>query len=36
MANMYRTWDRMDEAHRATVLKDGDRLLARLQDVEPV
>lgn len=36
MGNMYRTWDRMDEARRATVLEDADRLLARLQDGEPV
>lgn len=36
MGNMYRTWDRMDDARRATVLKDADRLLARLRDGEPV
>ena len=30
MAQMYRTWDRMDAGHRATVLAEGDALLARL------
>ena len=30
MAQMYRTWDRMDAARRATVLAEGDALLARL------
>ncbi|MDJ0629352.1 MAG: cryptochrome/photolyase family protein [Rhodobacter sp.] len=30
MANMYRTWDRMDDARRAAVLQDAERLLARL------
>ncbi|MCR9085275.1 MAG: cryptochrome/photolyase family protein [Rhodobacteraceae bacterium] len=36
MAQMYRTWDRMDEVRRATVLKDAERFLARLDDAEPV
>ena len=31
MAQMYRTWDRMDAAHRTTVLAEGDALLARLE-----
>ncbi|MGB3408966.1 MAG: cryptochrome/photolyase family protein [Jannaschia sp.] len=30
MAQMYRTWDRMDAGHRATVISEGDELLARL------
>ncbi|MEO0938373.1 MAG: cryptochrome/photolyase family protein [Pseudomonadota bacterium] len=30
MGNMYRTWDRMDEDRRATVLAEGDALLARM------
>ncbi len=30
MAQMYRTWDKMDAGHRARVLADGDALLARL------
>ena len=30
MAQMYRTWDKMDEGHRARVLADGDALLVRL------
>ncbi len=30
MAQMYRTWDRMDETHRATVLSDAEDILARL------
>ncbi|MBC7737846.1 MAG: cryptochrome/photolyase family protein [Candidatus Saccharibacteria bacterium] len=36
MAQMYRTWDRMDETHRATVLSDGDAILARLASGEVV
>ncbi len=36
MANMYRTWDRMDEAHRTRVLADADAWLARLDAGEPV
>jgi deoxyribodipyrimidine photolyase-related protein len=36
MAQMYRTWDRMDEGHRATVLAEGDALLARLDAGETV
>ena len=30
MAQMYRTWDKMDETHRATVLADADAILVRL------
>ena len=30
MAQMYRTWDRMDAGHRARVLEDAGRVLARL------
>ncbi|WGH77795.1 cryptochrome/photolyase family protein [Jannaschia ovalis] len=30
MAQMYRTWDRMDEARRKTVIAEGDAILARL------
>lgn len=30
MANMYRTWDRMDEDRRETVLSEGAEILARL------
>ena len=30
MGNMYRTWDRMDEAKRETVIEEGDTILARL------
>ncbi|MFN4157840.1 MAG: cryptochrome/photolyase family protein [Gemmobacter sp.] len=30
MAQMYRTWDRMDEGHRTTVLADAASILARL------
>ncbi len=30
MAQMYRTWDRMDETHRSTVLADADAILERL------
>ncbi|MGS4944554.1 cryptochrome/photolyase family protein [Meridianimarinicoccus sp. RP-17] len=36
MAQMYRTWDRMDETHRATVLRDAGRLLERLDAGETV
>ncbi len=36
MAQMYRTWDRMDEAHRAAVLSDADAVLARLDAGDPV
>lgn len=32
MANMYRTWDRMDETRRANVLQDADNLLADLHN----
>ncbi len=30
MAQMYRTWDKMDETHRASVLSDAEAVLARL------
>ena len=30
MAQMYRTWDRMDEDRRKTVLAEGDALLKKL------
>ncbi|PRY91475.1 deoxyribodipyrimidine photolyase-related protein [Donghicola tyrosinivorans] len=30
MGNMYHTWDRMDEDHRATVLQEADSLLRRM------
>ena len=30
MAPMYRTWDKMTDDHRATVLADGDAILHRL------
>ena len=36
MAQMYRTWDRMDDTRRATVLADAERFLARLDDGAPV
>ncbi|WP_308915723.1 cryptochrome/photolyase family protein [Jannaschia sp. LMIT008] len=36
MAQMYRTWDRMDEDRRRTVIADGDRILARLDAGERV
>ncbi|WP_299842013.1 cryptochrome/photolyase family protein [uncultured Roseovarius sp.] len=36
MGNMYRTWDRMDEDRRNTVLKDAEAFLARLDADEPV
>ncbi|MFK7752391.1 MAG: cryptochrome/photolyase family protein [Sedimentitalea sp.] len=36
MGNMYRTWDRMDEDRRATVLADGDAVLARLDAGEVI
>lgn len=36
MAQMYRTWERMDEAHRARVLQEADTLLARLRAGETV
>lgn len=32
MGNMYRTWDRMDETRRSTVLKDANRWLQRMDD----
>ena len=36
MAQMYRTWDRMDEIRRKQVLKDADQLLARLDRGETI
>ena len=36
MGQIYRTWDRMDEDHRAAVLADAERLLARLDAGEVV
>ncbi len=36
MAQMYRTWDRMDEAHRTRVLASADAVLARLDRGEAV
>ncbi len=36
MGNMYRTWDRMDEEKRATVLADGAAVLAKLDAGEVV
>jgi deoxyribodipyrimidine photolyase-related protein len=36
MAQMYRTWDRMDEGRRAAVIAGGDRVLARLDAAERV
>ncbi|SLN15640.1 Deoxyribodipyrimidine photo-lyase-related protein [Pseudoruegeria aquimaris] len=36
MAQMYRTWERMDAGHRAQVLREGDALLARLEAGAPV
>jgi len=36
MGNMYRTWDRMDEDRRATVLSDAEQFLARLDAGEVV
>jgi deoxyribodipyrimidine photolyase-related protein len=36
MAQMYRTWDRMDEASRAAVIRDADAFLARLDAGETV
>ena len=36
MGNMYRTWDRMDADHRATVLKEAEAFLERLDAGETV
>lgn len=36
MAQMYRTWDRMDEAKRKTILEDAGAVLRRLDDGAPV
>jgi len=36
MAQMYRTWDRMDETRRAVVLAEADAFLARLDANEAV
>ncbi|GIT90788.1 deoxyribodipyrimidine photo-lyase [Jannaschia pagri] len=36
MAQMYRTWDRMDDDRRETVIADGDKLLARMEAGERI
>jgi deoxyribodipyrimidine photolyase-related protein len=36
MAQMYRTWDRMDAGHRDTVLREASDLLGRLDAGDPV
>ncbi|MEN9410454.1 MAG: hypothetical protein RL216_2428, partial [Pseudomonadota bacterium] len=36
MAQMYRTWDRMDDGHKARVLRDAGAFLARLEAGETV
>jgi deoxyribodipyrimidine photolyase-related protein len=36
MAQMYRTWDKMDETRRTTVLAEADAFLARLDAGEAV
>jgi deoxyribodipyrimidine photolyase-related protein len=36
MAQMYRTWDRMDADRRAKVLRDASGFLARLEAGDPV
>jgi deoxyribodipyrimidine photolyase-related protein len=36
MAQMYRTWDRMDETRRETVIADGDAILARMESGETI
>jgi len=36
MGNMYRVWDRMDDARRQTVLKEADAWLARMESGEVV
>lgn len=36
MGNMYRTWERMDETHRETVLKDAAIFLEKLDAGEVV
>jgi deoxyribodipyrimidine photolyase-related protein len=36
MAQMYRTWDRMAEDHRTTVLREAEAVLTRLDAGEPV
>ncbi|MFK7938618.1 MAG: cryptochrome/photolyase family protein [Roseovarius sp.] len=36
MGNMYRTWDRMDQDRRDTVLAEADAFLAKLEAGEPV
>jgi deoxyribodipyrimidine photolyase-related protein len=36
MAQMYRTWDRMDENHRGRVLADAAAFLVRLEAGESV
>ena len=36
MAQMYRTWDKMDEGHKSRVLAEADSFLARLDAGDPV
>ena len=36
MAQMYRTWDRMDAEKRKTVIEEGDAILSRLDAGEVV
>lgn len=36
MAQMYRTWDKMAEAHRDTVLREADALLSALHGGAPI
>ena len=36
IAQMYRTWDRMDEGHRAQVLADAEGVLERVERGETV
>jgi deoxyribodipyrimidine photolyase-related protein len=36
MAQMYRTWDRMKEDHRDTVISDAEDLLRRLDKGEVI
>ncbi len=36
MVQMYRTWDRMEETHRARVLTEAEAFLGRLHAGEPV
>ena len=36
MGNMYRTWDRMEEGRRATVRREADAWLSRMEAGERV